>query len=351
MTRPAASCSGTWPEGTGAPSRRGEERASRGRGGPRACPPLRHRRGACAGPLLHGAPRYSTLLHRQRKRGHVRWRRPPCGGWTGLEGGPGWPPPAGTARAYERSSPAAGRSRPASGARARRLGFPRSGTIRPRRVSHIVVAVAARTDVAGSTTAPASRPLFPACFAPTGPGGPRDRQQFPRYGLDERHSRQQGPHATGSTAVGAPRHHRGERTRWRRARGDGHTSGRIRAAVESVIEGQAGGRAPRLDRDAGPRATCSSRVTCRPASARRCWPRRWPASVDCHGPADPVHPLTCCPATSRSERLHQEHRDFEFKPGAVFANIVVGDEIKRASRRRSRRSWSAWRSGRSPSTA
>src|SRR5437867_10730549 len=28
---------------------------------------------------------------------------------------------------------------------------------------------------------------------------------------------------------------------------------------------------------------------------------------------------------------NQETRDFEFKPGAVFANIVVGDEINRAS--------------------
>src|ERR1039457_1572953 len=28
---------------------------------------------------------------------------------------------------------------------------------------------------------------------------------------------------------------------------------------------------------------------------------------------------------------HQERRDFEFKPGPVFANIVVGDEINRAS--------------------
>src|SRR2546426_4866729 len=29
--------------------------------------------------------------------------------------------------------------------------------------------------------------------------------------------------------------------------------------------------------------------------------------------------------------FNQEIRDFEFKPGAVFANIVVGDEINRAS--------------------
>ena len=28
---------------------------------------------------------------------------------------------------------------------------------------------------------------------------------------------------------------------------------------------------------------------------------------------------------------HQENHDFEFKPGAVFANLVVGDEINRAS--------------------
>jgi MoxR-like ATPase len=28
---------------------------------------------------------------------------------------------------------------------------------------------------------------------------------------------------------------------------------------------------------------------------------------------------------------HQERQDFEFKPGAVFANVVVGDEINRAS--------------------
>src|SRR5690606_4209079 len=28
---------------------------------------------------------------------------------------------------------------------------------------------------------------------------------------------------------------------------------------------------------------------------------------------------------------NQETRDFEFKPGAVFANLVVGDEINRAS--------------------
>ena len=28
---------------------------------------------------------------------------------------------------------------------------------------------------------------------------------------------------------------------------------------------------------------------------------------------------------------NQERRDFEFKPGAIFANVVIGDEINRAS--------------------
>lgn len=42
----------------------------------------------------------------------------------------------------------------------------------------------------------------------------------------------------------------------------------------------------------------------------------------------------------------QESREFEFKPGAIFANVVVADEINRASPRRSRRCWSAWKSAR-----
>ena len=29
--------------------------------------------------------------------------------------------------------------------------------------------------------------------------------------------------------------------------------------------------------------------------------------------------------------FNQDLRDFEFRPGAIFANVVVGDEINRAS--------------------
>ena len=43
--------------------------------------------------------------------------------------------------------------------------------------------------------------------------------------------------------------------------------------------------------------------------------------------------------------FNQEHGDFEFKPGAIFANIVLGDGIHAGrAPRRNRPSWNAWRS-------
>ena len=41
-----------------------------------------------------------------------------------------------------------------------------------------------------------------------------------------------------------------------------------------------------------------------------------------------------------------ETREFEFKPGPVFANIVLGDEINRAPAKPRPRYWNAWKSGR-----
>ena len=50
------------------------------------------------------------------------------------------------------------------------------------------------------------------------------------------------------------------------------------------------------------------------------------------GAAHPVHARPAAAATSPASAIYnQEARDFEFKPGAVFANLVVGDEINRAS--------------------
>lgn len=51
-----------------------------------------------------------------------------------------------------------------------------------------------------------------------------------------------------------------------------------------------------------------------------------------------------------SSIYNRQENDFEFRPGPIFANIVVGDEINRASPRPSPRCWSAWRSTRSRST-
>jgi MoxR-like ATPase len=43
-------------------------------------------------------------------------------------------------------------------------------------------------------------------------------------------------------------------------------------------------------------------------------------------------------------------RQFEFREGGVFANVVLGDEINRASPKTQSRCSRSWRSGRSPST-
>ena len=42
--------------------------------------------------------------------------------------------------------------------------------------------------------------------------------------------------------------------------------------------------------------------------------------------------------------------EFEFRPGGVFADVVLADEINRASPRRNQRCWKPWRSARSPWT-
>ena len=54
-------------------------------------------------------------------------------------------------------------------------------------------------------------------------------------------------------------------------------------------------------------------------------------SIDARSAAS-SSPRTCCPATSPACRVfNQDTREFEFRPGAIFANIVIADEINRAS--------------------
>jgi MoxR-like ATPases len=68
-----------------------------------------------------------------------------------------------------------------------------------------------------------------------------------------------------------------------------------------------------------------------PGVARPCWPRRVARAID-----GTVRRVQFTPDLLPSDitgvsAYNQERREFEFKPGPVFANIVLGDEINRAS--------------------
>ena len=77
----------------------------------------------------------------------------------------------------------------------------------------------------------------------------------------------------------------------------------------------------------GPRA--ASR-TC-PASARRRSRARSRARWTCSSRACSAPP-TCCPPTSSGTNVFNQREDrFEFRPGPIFANVVLVDEINRAS--------------------
>ena len=103
----------------------------------------------------------------------------------------------------------------------------------------------------------------------------------------------------------------------------------IRGNVEKVIEGKP---------EVGPAR--AGRAARRGPPAHRGRPRRrqdharqgaGPLRSTARCAASSSRP-TCCPRTSPASRsTTRQTREFEFKPGAVFANIVVGDEINRAS--------------------
>ena len=78
-----------------------------------------------------------------------------------------------------------------------------------------------------------------------------------------------------------------------------------------------------------PRATSSSR-TC-PASARPAWPRRWPRRSTARGSGSSSPPTCCRPTSSGSASTSAATSQFRFQPGPLFANIVLADEINRAS--------------------
>ena len=117
--------------------------------------------------------------------------------------------------------------------------------------------------------------------------------------------------------------------RWGRPRhaGPGHRPGARRHRAGH--RGQAGGRPARPGRAAGRGAPAHrGRARRRQDDAE---PRRWPAPSTARSAAS-SSPPTCCPRDVTGVSVfNQDSREFEFRPGGVFANIVVGDEINRAS--------------------
>ena len=78
-----------------------------------------------------------------------------------------------------------------------------------------------------------------------------------------------------------------------------------------------------------PRATCSSR-TC-PGVGKTMLAKALARSIDCTVRRVQFTPDLLPSDVTGVSVFDQVRREFEFKPGAVFANIVVGDEINRAS--------------------
>ena len=74
-------------------------------------------------------------------------------------------------------------------------------------------------------------------------------------------------------------------------------------------------------------------------SARPCWPRRLLAVSRCK-----FHRIQFTPDLLPSDLIgttifHQPTAEFVFKPGPVFSNVVLADEINRATPRTPAPSW------------
>jgi MoxR-like ATPase len=107
-----------------------------------------------------------------------------------------------------------------------------------------------------------------------------------------------------------------------------HAAARIRAAVDSVIEGKSD-----VVRTALTVLLAEGHLLIEdvPGVGKTMLAKALARSVDCTVRRIQFTPDLLPSDITGVSVYNQEHREFEFKPGAVFANIVVGDEINRAS--------------------
>ena len=105
-------------------------------------------------------------------------------------------------------------------------------------------------------------------------------------------------------------------------------AGRIAAAVESVIDGKA--NAVRLTLTVL-LAEGHLLIEDVPGVGKTMLAKALARSIDCSVKRIQFTPDLLPSDVTGVNAFNQERREFEFKPGPVFANIVVGDEINRAS--------------------
>ena len=107
-----------------------------------------------------------------------------------------------------------------------------------------------------------------------------------------------------------------------------HAAARIRGAVERVIEGKS-----EVVRTALTVLLAEGHLLIEdvPGVGKTMLAKALARSVDCTVRRIQFTPDLLPSDITGVSVYNQERRDFEFKPGAVFANIVVGDEINRAS--------------------
>ena len=165
----------------------------------------------------------------------------------------------------------------------------------------------------------------------------RAARTYCRYAPTRRRAAGSAPLARRRRVAGRPRGaSRPEEDRWSwtwggdraRARRPGTVAHRIGAAIESVIEGK-----PDAVRLALTVLLAEGHVLIEdvPGVGKTMLAKALARSTDCSVRRIQFTPDLLPSDITGVSAFNQERREFEFKPGPVFANIVVGDEINRAS--------------------